>query len=173
MDTRTPRSTLALLVACCLAVCASAAAQTQATPSPQARDKFGDPAQYETTDLPVTVNDLRTLERAAELLDSESAWNRNDDRQCADDEAMNKRSLYCALQRASADAYGSHDPARVADHRRVALQEVRFAVQEATRGRELNHRLMDFNNLPDTTFADIQRVLAQATERVRARLPAE
>jgi hypothetical protein len=32
---------------------------------------------------------------------------------------------------------------------------------------------MDFNNLPDTTFADIQRVLAQATERVRARLPAE
>jgi hypothetical protein len=173
MDTRIPRSTLPLLVACCLAVCASAAAQTQATPSPQAREKFGDPAQYETTNLPVSVNDLRTLERAAELLGSESAWNRNDDRQCADDEAMNKRSLFCALQRASADAYGSHDPRRVADHRRVALQEVRFAVEEATQGRELNHRLMDFNNLPDTTFADIQRVLAQATERVRARLPAE
>lgn len=173
MDTRTPRSTLALVVACCLAVCASAAAQTQATPSPQAREKFGDPAQYESTDLPVSVTDLRTLERAADLMGSESAWNRNDDRQCADDEAMNKRSLFCALQRASADAYGSHDPARVADHRRVALQEVRFAVEEATRGRELNHRLMDFNNLPDTTFADIQRVLARATERVRARLPAE
>jgi hypothetical protein len=173
MDTRIPRSTLPLLVACCLAVCASAAAQTQATPSPQAREKFGDPAQYETTNLPVSVNDLRTLERAAELLGSESAWNRNDDRQCADDEAMNKRSLYCALLRASADTYGSHDPARVADHRRVALQEVRFAVEDAARGRELNHRLMDFNNLPDTTFADIQRVLAQATARVRARLPAE
>jgi hypothetical protein len=170
MDTRIPYSPLPLLVACCLATCASAQAQTQATPSPQARETFGDPAQYETTDLPVTVNDLRTLERAAELLGSESAWNRNDDRQCADDEAMDKRSLYCALQRASADAYGSHDPNRVADHRRVALQEVRFAVQEATRGRELNHRLMDFNNLPDTTFADIHRVLAQATSRVRARL---
>jgi hypothetical protein len=50
MDTRIPRSTLPLLVACCLAVCASAAAQTQATPSPQSREKFGDPAQYETTD---------------------------------------------------------------------------------------------------------------------------
>jgi hypothetical protein len=173
MDTRIPCSTLALVVACCLAVCASAAGQTQATPSPQSREKFGDPAQYESTDLPVSLNDLRTLERAADLLSSESAWNRNDDRQCADDEATNKRSLYCALQRASADAYGSHDPARVADHRRVALQEVRFAVEDATRGRELNHRLMDFNNLPDTTFADIQRVLAQATERVRARLPAE
>jgi hypothetical protein len=52
----------------------------------------------------------------------------------------------------------------------VALQEVRFAVEEATRGRELNHRLMDFNNLPETTLADIRHVLAQATARVRARL---
>jgi hypothetical protein len=83
---------------------------------------------------------------------------------------MQRRSLYCALQRASADVYGSHDPYKVADHRRVALQEVRFAVEEATRGRELNHRLMDFNNLPETTLADIRHVLAQATARVRARL---
>lgn len=173
MNTRTSRSTLPLLVACCLAASASALAQTQATPSPEAREKFGDPAQYETTALPASLNDLRTLERAAELLSSEAVWNRSDDRQCADDESMNKRSLYCALQRASADSYGSHDPTRVADHRRVALQEVRFAVEEATRGRELNHRLMDFNNLPETTFADIQRVLARATERVRARLPVE
>ena len=106
------------------------------------------------------------------MLGSESAWNRNDDRRCADDEAMDKRSLFCALQRASADVCGSHDPNKIADHRRVALQEVRFAVEEATRGRELNHRLMDFNNLPDTALADIQRVLAQATTRVQARLSA-
>ena len=43
-------------------------------------------------------------------------------------------------------------------------------MEEATRGRELNHRLMDFNNLPETTLADVQRVVAQATARVRARL---
>lgn len=168
------RSTLCLLFACCLAACATdqdkpqAAAETAV--SEQSRDKFGDPAQYEVRDLPVTIKDLQTLERASALLGSESAWNRNDDRQCADDEAMDKRSLFCALQRASADVYGSHDPNKVADHRRVALQEVRFAVEEATRGRELNHRLMDFNNLPDTTLADIRRVLAQATMRVQARL---
>jgi uncharacterized protein (DUF305 family) len=146
----------------------------KAAPAPaQSRDKFGDPAQYERRDLPATAHDLQTLERAAALLGSESAWNRNDDRRCADDEAMEKRSLFCALQRASADVYGSHDPHKVADHRRVALQEVRFAVEEATRGRELDHRLMDFNNLPETTLADVQRVLAQATARVRAKLSAK
>lgn len=177
MDNRLSRSTLPLLFACCLGACAGGQdrvqAEAEATVPAQPRDKFGDPAQYEVRDLPVTVKDLQTLERASELLGSESAWNRNDDRRCADDEAMDKRSLFCALQRASADVYGSHDPYKVADHRRVALQEVRFAVEEATRGRELNHRLMDFNNLPETTFADIKQVLAQATARVRARLPAD
>lgn len=170
MHDRLSRSTLPLLFACCLAACATGEGTAQATVPAQSRDKFGDPAQYEVRDLPVTAQDLQTLERAAALLGSESAWNRNDDRRCADDEAMDKRSLFCALQRASADVYGSHDPYKISDHRRVALQEVRFAVEEATRGRELNHRLMDFNNLPETTLADVQRVLAQATTRVRARL---
>ena len=174
LRTPMPRFALLVLTACCVVGCASAKSQAQAPASAvQSREKFGDPAQYETRDLPVSDSDLRTLERAAELLASEARWNRNDDRRCADDEAMDKRSLFCALQRASADAYGSHESSRVADHRRVALQEVRFAVEEATRGRELEHRLMDFNNLPDTTFADIQRVLAKATTRVRARLSAD
>jgi hypothetical protein len=177
MHDRISRSTLPRLFGCCLAACAigdaHAQAPTQDTSPAQSREKFGDPAQYEVRDLPVTRQDLETLERATALLGSESAWNRNDDRRCADDEAMDKRSLYCALLRASADVYGSHDPHVLADHRRVALQEVRFAVEEATRGRELSHRLMDFNNLPETTLADVQRVLAQATARIKARLPAE
>jgi hypothetical protein len=173
MHPRISRITLLLLVAFSHLACASTKPEPQATTSSRSREQFGDPAQYEVRNLPVTADDLRTIERAAELLSSESVWNRKDDRRCVDDEATNKRSLFCALQRASADTYGSHDSARVADHRRVALQEVRFAVEEATRGRELAHRLMDFNNLPDTTFADVQRVLAQATARVRARLPAD
>ncbi len=177
MHDRISRNTVPLLFACCLAAGAMgdvrAQDAAQDAPHAQSREKFGDPAQYEVRDLPVTRQDLETLERATALLGSESVWNRSDDRRCADDEAMDKRSLYCALERASADVYGSHDPHKLADHRRVALQEVRFAVEEATRGRELSHRLMDFNNLPETTLADVQRVLAQASERVRARLPAE
>lgn len=173
MDASPLRRFLPVILALGLALPAATDARAQAASPPPSRDKFGDPAQYEARDLPATLDDLKTLERAAALLHNEAAWNRHDDRQCADDEAQDKRSLFCALQRASADVYGSHDPRRVADHRRVALQEVRFAVEDATRGRELAHRLMDFNNLPETTLADVQRVIAQATERVRARLPAE
>jgi hypothetical protein len=105
--------------------------------------------------------------KAEALLRDESVWNRKDDRECADDEATGKRSLFCALQRACIDVLGTYD------HRRVALQEVRFAVEDATRGRDFEHRLRDFNNLPTTTLADVKRVLRVATERVQARLKAQ
>ena len=118
----------------------------------------------ERRDQPVTDDDLRILLKADELLRDESVWNRNDDRVCDDDEATGKRSLFCALQRACIDVLGKYD------HRRVALQEVRFAVEEATRGRDFEHRLKDFNNLPETQFVDVKRVLEVATNRVRSRL---
>jgi hypothetical protein len=121
-------------------------------------------AELERRDQPVTMDDVRILTRAAELLKDESAWNRADDRECKDDEATAKRSLFCALQKACIDVLGSYD------HRRVALQEVRFAVEDATRGQDFEHRLRDFNNLPTTQLTDIKRVLSVATERVQSRL---
>jgi hypothetical protein len=68
------------------------------------------------------------------------------------------------LEQACIDVLGQYD------HRRVALQEVRFAVEDATRGRPFEHRLMDFNNLPETQFRDVKRVLQVAAERVATRL---
>ena len=121
-------------------------------------------ADLERRDQPVTDDDLRILQRASELLTDESVWNRADDRACEDDEKTGKRSLFCALQKACVDVLGTYD------HRRVALQEVRFAVEDATRGRDFEHRLRDFNNLPTTMLADVQRVLHVAMERVTARL---
>ena len=120
--------------------------------------------ELERRDLPVTNEDLRILLKADELLRDESVWNRKDDRECVDDEANGKRSLFCALQKACIDVTGAYD------HRRVALQEVRFAVEDATRGQNFDHRLRDFNNLPTTTLADIKKILLVATDRVRARL---
>jgi len=120
--------------------------------------------ELERRDQPVTNDDLRILVRAAELLQSEAVWNRKDDRECGDDEATGKRSLFCALQKACIDVLGTYD------HRRVALQEVRFAVEDATRGQDFEHRLRDFNNLPTTRLADIKRVLQVATDRVKSRL---
>jgi hypothetical protein len=120
--------------------------------------------ELERRDQDVTMDDVRILARAGELLGVESVWNRADDRECGDDEATGKRSLFCALQRACVDVLGAYD------HRRVALQEVRFAVEDATRGRDFEHRLRDFNNLPTTRFADVKAVLQVAADRVRSRL---
>ena len=118
----------------------------------------------ERRDRPVTNEDLRILTRADEILRDESVWNRQDDRECDDDNARGDWSLFCALEKASVEVLGQYD------HRRVALQEVRFAVEDATRGRPFEHRLMDFNNLPETRFEDVKRVLQVSTARVATRL---
>jgi len=118
----------------------------------------------ERPDQPVTTEDLRILERADALLKDERAWNRNDDRECDDDKAAGKWSLFCALETACTEVLGEYD------HRRAALQEVRFVVEEATRGRAFEHRLMDFNNLPETRFDDVKQVLRTSAQRIAARL---
>jgi hypothetical protein len=113
---------------------------------------------------PVTTDDLRILEKADALLEDASGWNRNDDRACDDDRATGKFSLFCALETACTEVLGEYD------HRRAALQEVRVVVEETTQQRRFEHRLMDFNNLPETSFDDVKRVLRTSAQRVAARL---
>lgn len=157
----------ALLAAVLVALGVGRAVQAQApaqTPTPQitaTSPELEDRAQ------PVTADDVAILVRADALLKSAAVWNRADDRDCRDDEATGKRSLFCALEKACIDVLGSYD------HRRVALQEVRFAIEDATRGRTFDHRLRDFNNLPETRLEDLKRVLAVAKDRVNARLKAK
>ena len=138
-----------------------AAVQRSQQQTPQ---KTATSQELEQRDQPVTHEDLRILQKTWALLKDESVWNRKDDRECDDDEATGKRSLFCALQKACIDVLGKYD------HRRVALQEVRFAVEDATRGQDFEHRLRDFNDLPTTRFADIRMVLQVATDRVKSRL---
>jgi len=120
--------------------------------------------ELERRDQPVTKEDLLILQRAAHLLETEAVWNRKDDRECEDDETSGRRSLFCALQKACIDVLGKYD------HRRAALQEVRFAVEDATRGQAFEHRLRDFNNLPQTALADVHRILQVAMARLQSRL---
>ena len=119
---------------------------------------------YEDRDQAVSAQDLAILDGADAILAEEADWNRHDTRECPP--GATTFSLFCALQKASIDILGAYD------HRRVALQEVRFAVEDATKGREFEHRLMDYNNLPETRFSDIKRDLAAARARVAARLGA-
>ena len=121
-----------------------------------------DKPAYEQRDQPVTKDDLLILKRTDEILSDETKWNRKDDRTCKPEDKT--WSLFCALQKASVEVLGKYD------HRRAALQEVRFAIEDVTKGREFNHRLMDYNNLATTQFKDIKQVLKIATEKVAARL---
>ena len=120
---------------------------------------------HERPNQPVTAADLQILERADALLANESSWNRRDDKHCDDDDRSRKWSLYCVLEAACRDAAVS------CEHTQVASQEVRFAIEEVTGGRDFDEgRLTGFNNLPETRFEDVKRVLRLARERVRARL---
>jgi hypothetical protein len=154
------------MVTLLLGAALSQSVEGQAQSAPQPPQITPSSPKLERRDRPVTADDLRILVKAEELLKDDSVWNRKDDRECQDDEATGKRSLFCALQKACVDVLGSYD------HRRAALQEVRFAVEDATRGRDFEHRLRDFNNLPETRLADIKRVLWVAKERVKSRLKA-
>ncbi len=113
---------------------------------------------------PITKADLEILKRAREILDSPSKWNRADNRECP--AGAKTFSLYCALQMATNEVGGK------SDHRGAALQEARFVIDEISADRNYNHRLMDYNNDPATTFADIQEVLRITESLIALRLKA-
>jgi len=111
---------------------------------------------------PVTDVDLKIVKRAREILNSPAKWNRADNRVCP--ESAKTVSLYCALQVATKDVTGD------ANHRGAALQEARFVVDEISFGRNYEHRLMNYNNDPTTTFEDVQEVLGIVERLITLRL---
>ena len=113
---------------------------------------------------PITRADLQIVKRAQEILDSPSKWNRADNRNCPAE--AKTFSLYCALQMATNEVGGK------SDHRGAALQEARFVIDEIALDRNYNHRLMDYNNDPTTTFADIQEVFRITESLIALRLKA-
>lgn len=110
----------------------------------------------------VDAIDLEILDHAAAILSGPEAWDRKDDRECGADDVI--FSLFCALKRASEQTTGGYE------HRRTALQEVRFAIEDLRPGVEYEHRLRDFNNEARTTFDEIRLVLSTARSRVAERL---
>ena len=107
------------------------------------------------------AKDLAIIDRARAML-RPAAWNRHDNRQCTTGDT--KVSLFCALQFASREVTGEYR------HRRTALEEVRIALEDATKDRHYDHRLMDYNNDPRTKLSDIFAVLATARARIVHRL---
>lgn len=110
-------------------------------------------------EAPPAEQDLDVLRRARALIGSEVEWDRADDRVCGPSDAT--YSLYCALAEATRMVDGQYQ------HRQPALQAVRQIVGQGWPDRIVEHRLMDFNNDPQTTYADLQAVFDRAEERLR------
>ncbi len=115
---------------------------------------------------PVTTADVRIAQRAQKILNSPAKWNRADTRVCP---AQAKTySLYCALEKATDEVTGNFQ------HRSAAMQEARFVIDDIAPNRKnYEHRLMDYNNDPTTTFADIKKVLRLLQARITKRLSKE
>jgi hypothetical protein len=113
----------------------------------------------------VTKTDVKIVRRAKEILNSPSKWNRADTRMCPGD--AKTFSLYCALEKATNEVNGNFE------HRGAAMQEARFLIDEITRRRNYQHRLMEYNNDPTTKFSDIQKVFRLLESRVALRLKEE
>jgi hypothetical protein len=116
---------------------------------------------------PVTQADLRIAQRAREILDSPEKWNRADTRKCPAKAKV--FSLYCALEKATDEV------SRNFKHRGAAMQEARFVIEEVAPDweKKYQHRLLDYNNDPTTTFADIQKVFRLLEDRIAKRLAEE
>jgi hypothetical protein len=111
-----------------------------------------------TREVPPNDLDREIVQRAASILASANVWNRNDNRQCPAGATV--WSIYCAMEAATAEVTGG------TDHRRPAMEVVREIVEDRTQGRNYNHRLMDYNNDPTTTFTDVQNIFREALDRM-------
>jgi hypothetical protein len=107
-------------------------------------------------DLPFDSIDVLILNRADDILSSESIWSKEDDRKCLDDIDSNHYSLFCALYKASLDIAGEYD------HRKPGLQQVRWIIDDLYKDRLAGHRLMDFNNHEKTSFEEVKGLLEQS-----------
>jgi len=115
---------------------------------------------------PVTIDDVRIVQRAKAIIDSPAKWNRADNRVCPADATT--FSIYCALEKATKEIGGSFE------HRGAAMQEARFVIDDiAPNASEYEHRLMDYNNDPTTSFEHLQKFFTLLEARVQERLALE
>ena len=114
-------------------------------------------------ETPPNATDERIIELAATILWSASVWNRADNRICPESERT--LSIYCAVEKAVEVITGGTG---ALVHRRPAMEVIRGLVDDRTAGRGYEHRLMDYNNDPRTTFADVQSLFVDALREMRS-----
>jgi len=111
-------------------------------------------------EVPPSALDRKILERAATIITSDAVWNRADNRKCAP--TATTWSIYCAVERAELEVTGGFH------HRRPAMELVRTIVDERTKDRQYQHRLMEYNNDQSTRLDDVRTLFAEAIKRIKA-----
>ena len=111
-------------------------------------------------DVPVTTTDLKIIRKAKDLLKGEKSWHKNDDRDCEDDIENGSYSLFCALKSASIEMEGGYN------HRNAIMQKIRHTIVQMYPDKEWEHRLKDFNNMPETDFDVLMDLLNRVESEV-------
>jgi hypothetical protein len=115
---------------------------------------------------PATADDIAILTSAFNRLRSLKVWDRQDDRDCAND-TPGSTSLFCLLSATVESRMGRYH------HSQPALEVVRSVINERWPERLKGHGLMDFNNHPATTMEDLRTVLESALARARVEATSE
>jgi len=116
---------------------------------------------------PATDDDIAILQSALAGLNRIAQWNRQEIQNCTSDQT--NAGLFCLLYSAVEARMGRYH------HRQPALELVRSVIFERWRDRITSHQLVDFNNHPATTSAELKMALQVALERasVQAQSPRE
>lgn len=114
--------------------------------------------------VPPEQHDLDIILETKKLLSDASKWQRIDDRICVEDKKEGKYSIFCALKIASENVMGEYN------HRSSSMQLMRHMIQLEYQDVKFAHRFRDFNNLPETSYEDIRRILDYAEALIRKKL---
>lgn len=118
------------------------------------------------TQPPATDTDVAILQSALAALEKGGRWNRQEEQQCSstDEDTV---GLFCLLYTAVESRVGRYH------HRQPALELVRSVILERWRDRITSHQLIDFNNHPATTLADLRAALERALAQAQAQAQSE
>jgi len=117
--------------------------------------------EWQGTYFPVSNDDLAIIERANQILEAQHQRNVNGDRNCDDDRASDRYSVFCALYVASIEITGTYR------HRRPAMQAARDSLWAHFPG-EYVHMLRDINNNPSISDEEIVGILVEAHSALQA-----
>ncbi len=106
-------------------------------------------------DVPFTREDLEVLKEARKLLKDDLHWNKEDERICDDDLSSGKYSLFCAIKTAYIKVHSEWN------HRNAIFQKIRHLIGEKHAEKIKHHRLLEYNNMHDTSFESIMDLLDQ------------